>query len=229
LALARYQHYSINAATKLSTVVPLDFAQLAPDRTFAVDWLDDRSVDISLCGVAPDGPNLNTVEVTLETHDGTIPGDLGWRRWPGLPPLELHEGIRHATRWLERLRLKPAAVDALGLEERAQYRSGAEHERYLTAIDPGHVPVVESAHAARLGLLPTWVDVADEIPILLLFGHRLWSGRLQLPVARAERRLRLVVREYETYETDAEAVGSSNPEPHVYHVRRVVFTDAVEL
>ena len=229
LALARYQHYSINAATKLSTVVALDFAQLAPDRTFAVDWLDDRSVDISLSGVAPDGPNLNTVEVTLETHDGTIPGDLGWRRWPDMPPLVLHEGIRHANRWLERLRLDAAAVDALGLEERAQYRPAAEHERVLTAIDPNHVPLVESAHAARLGLVPTWVDVADEIPILLLFGHRLWSGRLQLPVARGERRLRLVVREYETYETDAEAVGSSNPEPRVYHVRRVVFTDTVEL
>jgi hypothetical protein len=229
LALARYQHYSINSATKLSTVVPLDFAQLAPDRTFAVDWIDDQSLDISLSGVAPDGPSSNAVEVTLETHDGTIPGELGWRPWPDLPPLVLHEGVRHANRWLERLQLNRAGVDALGLADRMQYRPGTEHESVLTAIDPGHVPTVSSRHAAHLGLLPAWLDVQDEIPILVLFGHRLWSGRLRLPVARGERPLRLVVREYETYETDAEAAGSSNPEPRLYHARRVVFTDAIEL
>jgi hypothetical protein len=229
LALARYQHYSIGPATKLSTVVPLDFAQLAPDRTLGIDWADERTVDVALSGVAPDGPNLNTVEVTLETHDGAIPGELGWRPWSDLPPVVLHEGIRHTDRWLDDLRLEPPTVEALRLEERARYRAHPEHEREFEAIDPAHVPVVASAHAARLGLLPAWVDVADEIPILVLLGHRLWSARLRLPIVRGERPLRLVVRECETYLTDAEAAGSSNPEPRVYHARRVVFLDTVEL
>ncbi|MBD0291743.1 MAG: hypothetical protein ICV74_10850 [Thermoleophilia bacterium] len=229
LALARYQHYSIGAATKLSTVVPLDFLQLAPDRTLAVDWVDERTVDVSLSGVAPDGPSTNIVEVAVETHDGAIPGELGWRPWPDVPPVVLQEGIRDTKRWLSRLRLHPAALQALGLEERARFRTRAQHEREAVAIDPAHVPVVERGRAVRLGLVPSWIEAAGEIPILLLRGHRLWSGRVRLPRARREVPLRLVVREYETYETDAEAAGSGDPEPRVYHARRVVYVDTVEL
>src|SRR4051794_14711802 len=75
LALARYQHFSTAAELKLSHIVTLDFAQLIPDRTLRVDWVGDSDdlIDVSLAGVAPDGPNLNRVEVTIEQHDGAIP------------------------------------------------------------------------------------------------------------------------------------------------------------
>jgi hypothetical protein len=229
LALARYQHYSISADLKLSTVTPLDFAQLAPNRTLKVDLIDDRSLDVSLSGVGPDGPNANSVEVTIETHDGAVPGELGWRRWPDLPPLVLHEGVRDPGAWLSHFGLQASTVKALDLEQRLSFRSAREHAHAVAPIDPGHLPLVESAHAVDLGLFPSWADVDKQIPIAALFGHRVWSGRVQLPAVRGERPLRLVVREYESYETDAEAAGSANPEPRTYHARRVVFVDTIEL
>jgi hypothetical protein len=77
--------------------------------------------------------------------------------------------------------------------------------------------------------IPEWIDLSDRIPILLLPGHEMWSARIRLPERRDSQPLRLVIREYETYVTDAEAAGSSFVEPRTYHARRVVFADFVEL
>jgi hypothetical protein len=227
LALARYQHFSTTAELKLSRVVTLDFAQLIPDRTLRVDWVGDSDdlVDISLAGVAPDGPNLNRVEVTIEHHDGAIPGELGWRPWPDLRPIVLDEGVRHPGRFLEHLHLSETVQEALGL--RRLFDQPGEHRH--DPIDVGHLPTVSRAQVERLNVIPSWIELQDDIPLLLFAGHHLWSARVKLPVRRGSRPLRLVVREFETYETDAEAVGSSFVEPRTYHARRVVFAEFVEL
>lgn len=228
LALARYQRFSTTADLKLSRVVTLDFAQLIPDRTLRVDWVGDSDdlIDVSLAGVAPDGPNLNRVEVTIEHHDGAIPGELGWRPWPGLAPIALDEGVRHPGRWLEHLNVSETVQEALGLRQRL---FGQAREHRHDPIDLAHLPTVSRAHIEKLNLIPDWIDLRDHIPLLLLPGHRLWSGRIRLPATRGSQPLRLVVREFETYETDAEAADSSFVEPRTYHTRRVVFADFVEL
>ena len=83
LALARYQPYSLLGA-ELSHVVTVDPIQLLPDRRLRMD-LVEGGVDVSLSGVAPDGPLRNAVSVTLEAHDGRTPGDLGWHPIPPAP------------------------------------------------------------------------------------------------------------------------------------------------
>lgn len=227
LALARYQHFSTTAELKLSRVVTADFAQLTPDRTLRVDWVADTNdlIDVSLAGVAPDGPNPNRVEVTIEHHDGAIPGELGWKPWPDLRPIALDEGVRHPGRLLEQLHITEAAQEALGL--RRLFDQSTEHRR--DPIDVRHLPTVSRARVEKLKVIPDWIDLQDDVPLLLFPGHHLWSARIKLPVKRGSQPLRLVVREFETYETDAEAVGSSFVEPRTYHARRVVFAEFVEL
>jgi hypothetical protein len=227
LALARYQHFSTTAELKLSRVVTADFAQLIPDRTLRVDWVGDSNdlIDVSLAGVAPDGPNPNRVEVTIEHHDGAIPGELGWKPLPDRRPIVLDEGVRHPGRFLEQLHVTEAVQEALGL--RRLFDQPGEHRH--DPIDVGHLPTVARAYVEKLRVIPDWIDLQDNVPLLLFPGHHLWSAQIKLPVKRGSQPLRLVVREFETYETDAEAVGSSFVEPRIYHARRVVFAEFVEL
>ena len=227
LALARYQHFAMRNDLKLSPVRTLDFAQLIPDRTLRVDWVGDSGdlVDVSLAGVAPAGPNENRVEVTIEHHDGTVPGELGWRPWPGLGPIVLDTGVRHGHRWLDHLRISDAAREALGMQRLLEPAREHRHD----AIDLAHAPTIHREDATRLKLTPEWIDLSDRIPLLLLPGNEMWSARIRLPERRGLQRLRLVIREYETYVTDAEAAGSSFVEPRTYHARRVVFAEFVEL
>jgi hypothetical protein len=227
LALARYQHFSTAADLKLSRVLALDFAQLIPDRTLRVDWVGESGdlIDVSLAGVAPDGPNLNRVEVTIEHHDGAIPGELGWKPWPDLAPIVLDEGVRHPGRFLKGLHVPETVQEALSL--RRLFDRHREHRH--DPIDVAHLATISRAHVEKLNLIPGWIDLGDDFPLLLLPGHHLWSARINLPAKRGSQPLRLVVREFETYETDAEAVGSSFVEPRTYHARRVVFADFVEL
>jgi hypothetical protein len=212
---------------KLSRVVTLDFAQLIADRTLRVDWIGDSEdvIDVSVSGVAPDGPNLNRVEVTIEYHDGEIPGELGWKPWPDLAPVVLDEGISHPGRFLEQLHVSETVQEVLGLHHLFD-RPDAHREQ---PIDLAHAPTVARARVQELNLIPHWLDLGEDIPLFLLPGHHLWSARITLPAKRSSQPLRLVVREFETFETDAEAVGSNFVEPRTYHARRVVFAEFVEL
>jgi len=83
LALARYQPNSIENA-HLSRVVLADFAQLAPDRTVTVsyDSRDLKLLTITLAGVSYEesaaGKGPSEVEVTVETRQEGVEGDVGW-------------------------------------------------------------------------------------------------------------------------------------------------------
>jgi len=78
LALARYQPNSI-ADTELSAVVLTDFIQPVPDRRLAARWIDERSLYIQVSGYAPIDRAHNTMDVTVQVHDPSIPGELGWK------------------------------------------------------------------------------------------------------------------------------------------------------
>jgi hypothetical protein len=86
----------------------------------------------------------------------------------------------------------------------------------LTAISPAF-------SAVQLG------QVDLHIPLLVLPGHRMWSGSIAVPVARAGQRLRLVVREVEVLRSDREAVGSHDPERSSPAARRIVYLETIEL
>ena len=87
LALARFQPHSISDAF-LSRVVMTDFIQLVPTRNlqFTINTKGNlKLVDLQLRGIAPNNgvgnqfETTNVVRVTVESHDDTIPGDLGWK------------------------------------------------------------------------------------------------------------------------------------------------------
>lgn len=107
MALCRYQPYSIPGSDAfLSRVVMTDFMQLVPTRTLKVSCVPVEmtiAVKLHLKGYAPHNTrkieisgNLmqvrtNPVTVTIEKHDDSIPGELGWKPEgdpipvPGLP------------------------------------------------------------------------------------------------------------------------------------------------
>jgi hypothetical protein len=87
LALARFQPDSI-ADAHLSRVVMSEFVQLVPTRElqFTTNTKGNlKLVDLQLKGIAPNNgvgnqfETTNVVRVTVESHDDTIPGDLGWK------------------------------------------------------------------------------------------------------------------------------------------------------
>jgi hypothetical protein len=82
LALARYQPVSIPHA-HLSPVALTDFAQAAPDRTLEIEFKSDWLVELTVTGYAHDDHGPNRMDVTLEEHDPTTPGELGWKPVPG--------------------------------------------------------------------------------------------------------------------------------------------------
>jgi hypothetical protein len=83
LALARYQPESIPGA-ELSAVTLTDFIQPVPDRRLAARWIDERSLYLQVSGYAPVDRAHNTMDVTLQVHDPSIPGELGWKT-AGMP------------------------------------------------------------------------------------------------------------------------------------------------
>jgi hypothetical protein len=77
LALARYQPHS-SATVELSHVVLADFAQLTPDRSavFTINPANPRVGRLTVGGLAT---LQSRIEVSVQEHDKTIPGELGWQ------------------------------------------------------------------------------------------------------------------------------------------------------
>jgi hypothetical protein len=103
LALARFQPNSL-PGVELSHIVLADFVQLAPDRSASVTFTSDPNR--AIVGVtgnsyahSADGKTFGRVEVTVETRDPAIPGELGWQE-AGAPqvliPMALSTG---STQW----------------------------------------------------------------------------------------------------------------------------------
>ena len=95
MALCRYQPFSIPGSDAfLSRVVMTDFMQLVPTRTLKVSYTpveNTISIALQLKGFAPHSTRkielsgkfiqvrTNPVTVSMEKHDDTIPGELGWK------------------------------------------------------------------------------------------------------------------------------------------------------
>ncbi len=83
LALARYQPNSIENA-HLSRVVLADFAQLAPHRTVTLSYDpgDPKVLTVTVSGISytetTAGKGPSEVEVTVETRQEGVEGDVGW-------------------------------------------------------------------------------------------------------------------------------------------------------
>ncbi len=84
LALARYQPNSL-AGLELSSIAPLEWAQLAPDRaaTVLLDALDLTKVTLTVTGWSAAGTDAaknkpNAVSAILQTTSSLNPGDLDW-------------------------------------------------------------------------------------------------------------------------------------------------------
>jgi hypothetical protein len=84
LALARYQPDSI-ANAHLSPVILTDFMQLVPDRRLLARWIGDDRLYVQVSGYMPVDRAHNRMDVTLQVHDASIPGELGWKasKWMG--------------------------------------------------------------------------------------------------------------------------------------------------
>jgi hypothetical protein len=78
LALARYQPDSI-ANAHLSPVILTDFMQLVPDRRLLARWMGDDRLYVQVSGYMPVDRAHNRMDVTLQVHDASIPGELGWK------------------------------------------------------------------------------------------------------------------------------------------------------
>jgi hypothetical protein len=79
LALARYQPSSI-AGVELSHVVLADYAQLTPDRSAALllDPATPNQARLVVGGLAPAGPAISYVTVTVQARMNGVSSDLGW-------------------------------------------------------------------------------------------------------------------------------------------------------
>ena len=229
LATARLQPWSL-PDVELSRVALLDFLQLVPTRTLELRRSGDR-VQLSLTGVAPDGPLTNEVHVTVEIHDGKIPGDMGWRAVAGHEAVELHEGVSNPARFLGEARVDNA-LHTPELLRRLAFRAAPAVAGAASAGDANVHAMISAEEVTRL--LPEFDDrfgeaIIKPIPLIVLPGHRRWSGAIGLPAVRGAQRLRLVVREVEVLRSDREAVGSSDPEKGSPPARRIVYLETIEL
>jgi hypothetical protein len=228
LALARYQRHSISSDTKLSPVIQTDFHQLAPSRTLTARFTSAKALDVTLYGPAPDGPIRNRVEVTVEHHDGMIPGDLGWKAVPGTSPIHLSDGAPDVS-WIPP-EIPWGLVPASELHARAVSSESARSKIRRTSV-----PMIEAAElATRLGIAKDVLGGVKRFPVFVIPGHELWSGVVPVPSDPALGRLRIVVREFEHYRADPE-VGRidtdhlHDPEIDGPFLDRIVYADIVEL
>ena len=214
LALARFQPASVDGL-HLSAAVLADFAQLTPDRLVITNpgTIAGQRI-ISVHGVGPvDGPALpDATGFAVELQrlpDGADP-DLGWiKTAEGVPPpsppggfggIGGIGGIGRAfaraplVRRFERIRgLDAAAREMLSTAERL-IAAGRFHE---VLIDPGLLQMIQ--------------------PPLL------YETSIILPLRGPGERLRLMITEFETYDTGP---GLHPTEPTI---DRIVFAEAIEL
>lgn len=231
LALARYQRHAI-WDTELSPVIQTDFHQLVPSRTLTLTFTGPQKLDVTLYGPAPDGPIRNRVEVTIEHHDGAIPGDLGWKIVPGTQAIHLSDGAPDAS-WIPP-KVPRGFVSVRDLRARAEVRA-AIGVRARSRIRRANVPMIGAAEAAlTFGLAPRIVEGFKQLPVFILPGHELWSGSVSVPDDASLGPLRIVVREFEHYRADPE-VGRFDTDhlhdPEIYgpFLDRIVYADIVEL
>ncbi|MBA3747922.1 MAG: hypothetical protein H0W96_10595, partial [Solirubrobacterales bacterium] len=229
LATARLQPWSL-LDVELSRVALLDFLQLVPTRTLELRRSGDR-VQLSLTGVAPDGPLTNEVHVTVEIHDGKIPGNMGWRAVAGHEAVELHEGVSNPAHFLGAAQVD-TALHTPELLRRLAFRAAPAVAEAASISDADVHAMISAEEVTRL--LPEFGDrfgaaIIEPIPLIVLPGHRTWSGAIGLPAVRGAQRLRLVVREVEVLRSDREAVGSSDPENVSPPARRIVYLETIEL
>jgi len=228
LALARYQRHAIWGA-ELSAVVQTDFHQLVPSRTLSLTFTGPLSLDVTLFGPAPFGPIRNRVEVTIEHHDGSIPGDLGWKLVPGISqPIHLSDGAPDIS-WI------PPKIPR-GLTPASELRSRVGEARSRsTRIRRTSVPTVPAADLREYTAIDSsMLGGIKDLPIFVLPGYELWSGAVKLPDDPSLGPLRIVVREFEHYRADPE-VGRLDDDwrhdPHIVgpYLDRVVYADIVPL
>jgi hypothetical protein len=83
LALARYQPHSITGV-ELSPMQLADFVQIAPDRSavLSINPNDPRLANLFVGGLAPTGPLLTVINVTVQVRDASINSDLAWQPAP---------------------------------------------------------------------------------------------------------------------------------------------------
>jgi hypothetical protein len=115
LALARFQPNSIDGA-HISRIVRADFLQPSPDRSATLVYgTDPTSVRLTVAGrsydAAPGSSGPAVAEVTVETHDDRVPGDLGWSPVAGSPTTLASSSGSGGTTWSGRITL-PAARGA---------------------------------------------------------------------------------------------------------------------
>ncbi|MDP9440616.1 MAG: hypothetical protein M3P34_00215, partial [Actinomycetota bacterium] len=233
LALARYQCHSTTNAQKLSPVAQTDFAQLLPSRTLTVTFREERTLDVTVYGAAVTGPIRNRVEVTLEHHDGSIPGDLGWRRVPPSPgrpnPVHLSDGVPDIS-WIP-----PDIPTALRSTTDLRRSNERFQAQARVAIARESLPTMNAAEVVDLlDLRPGALGKLPKVPVVAIPGYELWSGPVPLPDPRANLGpLRLVVREFEHYTADDDVgrLDTNKEDPHITgrYLDRVVYADIVEL
>jgi hypothetical protein len=83
LALARYQPHSL-PGVELSHAVLADFAQLTPDRSavVSINPANPKTARVFVGGVAPEGPQLPKITVSVERRMAQVTSDLGWEPAP---------------------------------------------------------------------------------------------------------------------------------------------------
>lgn len=209
MALARYQPHAIPGC-ELSSAVIASFQQLSPDRVATVTPVDlflDRGRRVAVYGRLPtDGtvrPNAGNVSVRLQRLPPGGDPDLDWRdtpqgQFPQPPPPGVSVGVKRILRTGRAFHI---ARNSLSLTQRTLVREGTR------LVDAGRISEV----LEQPGLLD------------LLLPPLIYEETLLLPPP-GDDRLRLLITESETYDTEADD-NRTSPEPR----QRIVYAATIEL
>ena len=221
LALARYQPYSLNDV-HLSRVVRAEFAQLMADRTATLQYDDDAAVEVSISGVAP----RNALGVGLPVQASVVAS-------PVPPPTKVSTvdssqlEVGGATRGTPQVAPTPVLAKVSLFKENPSAGAGR--------IVRAHIERLDNPASEELG----WnaVDAGVQLPSYTTFaltGEVFWRGRINLPQSYRDgtKEHRLVVREFELFETDGDVAEAGifvyNPE-HIPMRARLVYLDTLPL
>lgn len=255
-AFVRYQPNSIGKHVMVSAVVLDDYIQLLPDRHLELTY-DGGGIDVSLWGLAPEGPYANHVEASLERHSGEVPGDLGWEEIPD-SARRLSDGSE--AEWFDLLRLRdyiqkrhqvgPWSQELLSRRlETITSRLGGEIPRGVTRPGPTtgktsrpdatsgvELPVAPSISGKNAPFLtPEHAEMYElDEPLVggLKFPTILIPGSQtwtgKIALPSDDLPLRLVVREYEHFRSDRET-AEEDKDGQEPRSSRVVYADVVRL